>query len=121
MTKSGSKYGPYLAYLIWNFKLKNAYITNAVKCGLTVNGSDPPRFRPFPKRLIGPYKEIWDNGFKRFLLKNELGFLWLVIVFAMGGQAHRLLKTVDAAAYGRQVCRISSCGPRVAEGNLRKK
>jgi hypothetical protein len=91
-----AKYGPYLAYLIWHFKLKNAYITNAVKCGLTVNGSDGPRFLPF---LIGRYRKVWDNCFKLFLRK-ELDILRPAIVFAVGVRAHRLMKTVDATAYG---------------------
>ncbi len=109
VAKEKNKYGPYLAYLIWHFKLKNTYITNAVKCGLAVNGSGRPRFRPFPKGLSGPYKEVWDNCFKRFL-RNELDILRPAIVFAVGGEAHRLLKTVDTTPSGRLVCLYHPAG-----------
>jgi hypothetical protein len=108
VAKAGNKYGPYLAYLIWHFKLKNAYVTNAVKCGLTVKGSNPPRFIPFPKP-IGPYKEVRDNCFKLFL-RTELDILPPAIIFAVGDSALRLLKTVEPSTYGHLVCLYHPAG-----------
>jgi hypothetical protein len=83
-------YGPYFAYLIRRFRLKNAYFTNAVKCGLTINGSNPPQFRSYSHRR-DPDKRIRDECLNLFLRK-ELD-VKPALVFAMGDNTTGLLRT----------------------------
>jgi hypothetical protein len=97
---AGNPYGPYLAYLMKQFALKNAYFTNAIKCGLTVNGSAPPKFQPYSK-VSAPYRKIGDNCFSLFL-REELRLLDPAVVFAVGDNAHRLLLRANPAF--RSVC-----------------
>ena len=78
------QYGPYFAFLIARFGLGNTYITNAVKCGKTVDG----KFSPynFPKRLETADTKILKNCAENYLNK-ELEILKPRLVFTFGGKA----------------------------------
>lgn len=87
-------YGPYFAYLLNFHRLKNAYITNVVKCSLAVSGE---------KRFI-PYNVVRDkqNRDTRILnkcfdlyLSRELKVLSPQHIFCFGGKVEKMLRYVD--------------------------
>jgi hypothetical protein len=81
----GGTYGDFFASAIKTFKLKNAYVTNLVKCGL--NNPDGSGYLG-----IGCYnKDCIRNCFSRYLLK-EIEIVNPKVIFTMGSKTHSYLQ-----------------------------
>ena len=82
-------YGPYFAYLIKKYCLKNAYFTNIVKCSLAERNRD--KFKDYYVASNPKYRDskIRDNCFQE-ILKNELLEANPKIIFAFGEKASRM-------------------------------
>lgn len=95
MLSQGNLYGPYFAYLLRRFGLKNAYFTNAVKCGLhDKNG----RFVSY-RHSVPLHQALRDNCFDEFL-NEEVRAFQPKAIFAFGDNAHGLLRS-SATVGGR--------------------
>lgn len=77
-------YGPYFAYLIGHFNLRNAYITNVVKCGLWNEKENS--FLALMRASGGLRDKIVANCYHRFL-SREIKELEPAIIFAFGQDA----------------------------------
>jgi Uracil DNA glycosylase superfamily len=86
--QSGNKYGPYFAFLLRRHRLKNAYFTNVVKCGLSNQGGSFVSY----SQSVPLHRAIRDNCCQEFL-EREVAVFQPAIVFAFGDQAHRLFRT----------------------------
>jgi hypothetical protein len=91
-------YGDYFAYLIAHFNLRNAYITNTVKCNLRKDGRNAfVRPKEIPESLRS---KIVQNCYQLFLSK-EKEELNPAIVFAFGESAHKNAKSCGLSKLSR--------------------
>lgn len=78
----GGEYGRFVASAILTFKLKNAYLTNLVKCGL--NNTEGNEYLG-----IGCYnEESVQNCFEQFLI-DEIRILDTKVIFVFGTNAYK--------------------------------
>lgn len=80
----GGKYGKLIASVILTFKLKNAYITNLVKCGLNLENGDKFKGTSFYN------SECIENCYHKFL-KKEIEEVAPKVIFAFGRNTYEWL------------------------------
>ena len=85
---SANRYGPYFAYVLRRFRLKNAYFTNVIKCGLRFPSGRFISYSPTAAFDI----RIRDNCCREFLEKEVRAFQ-PAVVFAFGDRAYNLFHT----------------------------
>jgi hypothetical protein len=90
----GNPYGPYFAYLVNNFHLKNAYFTNVVKCSLAVRSER--KFIPYCVVRRPTYRDtrIRNKCFELYLYR-ELKILEPRHIFCFGSKVEKMLTYVD--------------------------
>lgn len=87
---AADRYGPPLAYYIWLFGLRNAYVTNAVKCQMRAPGQTIG-YGLSGKNGPGPTVRVEKTCIDEFL-KHELSLAKPKIVFAFGKSVFKLLR-----------------------------
>lgn len=94
-------YGPYFAYLMARFGLKNVYITNAVKCGKTRRSG---AFEAYSFRVRRPSRDttILRNCASEFL-GREIDLHRPAVIFAFGGSAAKALRVSEVDTRGAEV------------------
>lgn len=93
---SGGRYGTLINSIIFTFKLKNAYISNFVKCGLNNENNNFKGIQEYDERCL---KNCFDN----FLIR-EMEILRPKIVFCFGSNVENKLYEIYPNDYPFRVC-----------------
>jgi hypothetical protein len=89
----GWGYGPQIAYFIWRFKLKDAYVTNAVKCNLVQECKEnrAVAYGETKKKPVIDTRPIEKCCMYRFY-REEVNLFKPDIVFAFGRRTEELIR-----------------------------
>ncbi len=88
----GGKYGNFVASAIITFKLKNAYMTNLVKCGLNDSNDN--------YKGIGYYNEDCINTCTEKYLKKEIEIVKPKVIFTFGTEVYRKVNKLVVQEWG---------------------
>jgi len=90
----GHLYGPYFAYIVKKYRLKNAYFTNVVKCSIAPKSKDKFINYKVIKGKRHADSDIRNNCYEKFL-KIEIKVIKPELIFCFGRNTEKMVHLLD--------------------------